>query len=73
MSAKTARTGQAHGLGDLEFPNAGTMTSSPAPTPAALSIATVPMPRMLVGQRERQVTHNKKELVPEPKFGDQLF
>jgi hypothetical protein len=31
------------------------------------------MLRMVLAQRELQVTHNKKELVPEPKFGDQLF
>jgi hypothetical protein len=31
------------------------------------------MPRMLVAQSERKVSDNKKELVTEPKFGDQLF
>jgi len=31
------------------------------------------MCRILVAQRELQVTHNKKELVPEPKFRDQLY
>ncbi|GHE62777.1 hypothetical protein GCM10017771_86120 [Streptomyces capitiformicae] len=55
------------------FPNAGTTTSSPTPAPAALSIATVLMLRIMVAQRERQVTHNKKELAPEPKFRDQLY
>ncbi len=55
------------------FPKAGTMTSSPMPDAGGPSIAAVPMLRMLVAQRELQVTHNKKELVPEPKFRDQLY
>ncbi|GHD66324.1 hypothetical protein GCM10010317_067460 [Streptomyces mirabilis] len=74
MSAKTADAPTwVTASATSTFPNAGTMTSSPTPTPAALSIAAVPMPRMLVAQSERKVSDNKKELVPEPKFGDQLF
>ncbi|BDH71430.1 hypothetical protein MTP06_48790 [Streptomyces sp. PLM4] len=51
-------------------PKAGTTTSSPRPIPAALSIFSVPMPHMLAADGEREVTENKKVVVPGPKSGD---
>src|SRR5438067_11967946 len=73
----SANTGSAPALATASatstFPKAGTTTSSPSPTQAALSIASVPMLRMVVAQRELQVTQNKKGLDPEPKFRIQPF
>ncbi|GAA4820795.1 hypothetical protein GCM10023220_62440 [Streptomyces ziwulingensis] len=74
MSAKTGSAPAiATAAATSTFPKAGTMTSSPTPTPAALSIAAVPMTPMVGAERERQVTDNKKGLDPEQKFRVQPF
>jgi hypothetical protein len=63
---------QDHSLGDFDVPErrhhdlvAGSDASGPQDS-------NCPHEGMLTAQRERKMTQNKKELVPQPKSGDQL-